>query len=469
MKHILLTLLIFSTTLKCFCQDDCSKALEFKDKIKINRSGNTLRDVQNWFVSQNGQEVTSSDGWDANIGFVYNGVPIKLGGGSNSADYQKLVNAINTGNKELYSNNFVDYVYKEILKPEAYKVWLECIKEKQKTLQQGAEEQTKIILGEQQTKIVLGEQQTQIELAKITSEKKGLIGIITDETDESFILQIKWQPVAGVNSVKLKKPVVLGAECVDNTLFDSEIGSEFVSFPFYRDKEKQVKVVINTTDNRGSLSFTLSKAKQQLSLNTTAFKLPADKYLVNDIPVNGQFTIDPINISIEIDEVRKMILSSVVTGTVHFNILSLSSTGIKNGIDDSHQLNLERYVDYFDESGYRRRLLSSENVVGIEFSKKFWGRNIQKSTINNDYVYTTALGQSKRVSPSFHEETKWSGEHNYKIYLTNIIIDGSSIKGVLVIETGFPYASTGVEGKPGYKPWRDTGKTTFSVKIASSF
>lgn len=238
MKKFILCFSFLQYTFFLYSQDNCGIALQFKDKIVINQTGNTTQDIHNWFISQNGQEYASSDGWDGNIGFVYNGTPVKLGGGSTSNDYEKLVEGINSGNKSLFSSDFKNYIYKEILKPESYEKWLECIK------------------SNNQTAIDLARLKSNVQIAEINSQKKGLIGEITEETEESFILKLKWVASMGVNSVKIRKPIVSGATYnLDAIDLNQEIGSEYVSIPFYKESGKNILIAINTFINgQGSFS-----------------------------------------------------------------------------------------------------------------------------------------------------------------------------------------------------------------------
>jgi hypothetical protein len=329
MKKALLSIVVFVFVFTAISQDDCSKALEFKDIIKINRSGNTFQDVHNWFISQNGREVTSSSGWDANVAFTLYGVPIKLGGGSNSADYEKLANAINTGNKAVFIDNFVDFVYKEILKPEAYEAWINCIKEKQKTQIELGKQRTIVETGKQQVEIEKGKQQ--VEMVRIKIEQKGLMGMITDETDESFVLKLKWQPTVGVNSVKIQTPIVRGAKYIQNAIdLNAEIGTEYVSIPFYKIKGSNVSIIINTVGNVGSFSATLKPTSKsyQKTFNLDG-ALSKDAYHVHDfdeysgVLFTGDYLFKP-NISLTKNNSSDIVEQSTITGTIEIKITKAS-------------------------------------------------------------------------------------------------------------------------------------------------
>ncbi|WP_369753582.1 hypothetical protein [Flavobacterium sp. WC2409] len=436
MKNLKLVYLIFIITFTAYGQNDCDKALEFQDEININNSGKTVKEIHTWLKSSSFREYASSFAAGGGVEFPIDGIPVGFDASTTDTDYQKLYDAIDKGDSYFYSNEFKQNLYKKTLKEKAYDVWLECIKLKTAN---------------------------QIPTIK---EQNNIIGEITNVGDDFFILKLKWKPTAGINTVKLKKPIIIGAECVDNTLFNNEISSEFISIPFYRDKQKEVQIILNTNDNRGSFSLKLPKANQIISVNTEINKLPKETFEVNGVRVIGQFTIEPISISFEIDAIRKIILSSELVGTIKFNVLDTKTELERDKIPESRQLNLKRVTDSFDEqNNWRRREFSVDNINGLEFSKKFYGKKIKKSIINNDYNYSSSLGQSKRKVPAFNEETKWSGERNYKIYITNIIFTENSMNGVLVIETGFPYSSEGVKGQSSYIPFRDTGKTTFKQSI----
>lgn len=320
MKKILLSFGLIILTIGCYCQDDCSKALEFKDIIKIHKTGNTRQDILNWFISQNGREVTSSNGWDADIGFVYNGQPVSLGGGSNSGDYEKISKAINTGNESVFNHKFEDYVYKQILKPEAYNVWIECIKEKRKT-------QIELESLKNTREIELGKQKTNIALAKIKSEKKGLIGEISNETEESFILKLKWQPALGVNTVKIKAPIVTGATYNKNALdLNDEIGSESISIPFYKIKNSIVSLTINTVGGRfGSFDTTLkattkSYFKEFTFKGTSKYNDRANKPNNVDYAIlKGNYTYST-TVSLTKNILSDKIENSTITGTINIKI-----------------------------------------------------------------------------------------------------------------------------------------------------
>jgi len=394
MKKILLSFGLIILTTGCYCQDDCSKALEFKDIIKIHKTGNTIQDIHNWFISQNGREVTSSDGWDADIGFVYNGQPVSLGGGSNSGDYEKIVNAINTGNKSVFNNKFEDYVYKQILKPEAFNVWIECIKEKRKA---------QIELERLKNEIEIGKQKTAIALAKINSEKKGLIGVISNETDESFILKLKWQPALGVNTVKIKAPIVTGATYNTNALdLNDEIGSEYISIPFYKIKNKIVSLSINTVGGRfGSFDTTLKATtksyRKEFTFKGTSKYVDTDnkpKTVYNAI-LKGNYTFNT-TLSLTKNILTDKIENSTITGTVNIKITDVGFVYEVKGFQAGATNGLPVYTK--EEQAY------------IDANK------------NNEYVITFKAKDSKikySSNPTFHK-------CNYKmIECTQILKNGN--------------------------------------------
>jgi hypothetical protein len=276
MKKIPLLLVFLCCHIYLSAQSDCDQPLKYKDKIVINNSGNSTQDIHNWIVSKNGQEFMSSNGWDANAKFMYDGIPVGLGGGESNSDYSKIVQGINSGNKALFGSDFKEYIYKEILNPISYEKWIDCIK---------------------------SNNQTKIELAKIesNSKTKGLIGEITDETEDSFILKLKWVASVGVYTVKIRKPIVLGAtynqEAID---FDQEIGSEFVSIPFYKEPGKNISITINTTINgQGSYSAKIEPSfntrKNSFSYNNVKFYCfplrQKDKYLTLVAEFKGRLNL----------------------------------------------------------------------------------------------------------------------------------------------------------------------------------
>ena len=245
---------MFTCNLLALCQTGCEAAIIYRDKIQIRETGNTLKDLQQFFLSefQKQTESNSSQGGGINVPLKKLKLGVKYD--KNKSEYENVVSAINSGSGYLFTDEFKKDIYKEVLNPDAYNKWIECIR----------------------LNTELEKHKIELELAN--RENKNLIGKIVDNTKESFVLKIKWNPSLGVNHVKLKPFVVDGAEYNANAFdINEEIGSEFVSIPFYKIRGKQVRLTVNTVGNKGSFTFVEVPDEKVFSGNFEPVEIKSDQ------------------------------------------------------------------------------------------------------------------------------------------------------------------------------------------------
>lgn len=402
MRKLLFALLISMAVDTVFGQN-CNEVLKFKNEVKIHNTGNSISDIHNWLNTELSSSTKSKYGGGIDLVIPQIKLPLSASGGTENAEIVK--NAIASGNKAVFSTQFVNDVYSKILTPESYAAWIKC-----------------------------NEGVVAIRMAEIAAlkDERFFEGIITNKIPGAFILKLRWKPIGDQTRATVTDVAVKGASYNKNLLKAGlRIGTEFITIPFYTN-EPTVTIAINT-DNQGSFGITVGAPKENIYSGRADFENDEIREVI-DATNNSHYKVKYIGVNPTIELKKDANNEKIIAGSIKdsFKMILFDNDDPRSSKPDLPDLSGNALPDLSDKNN------SADVTEVYTFTYYAIFKNItterRRSGENNTYnfeIQTMTVEVSKNG-----RTTKLQNTPDSHIEIFRLKEDGENLSGTVTISIG---------------------------------